>query len=140
MVLHHQTETPQLTPPQAPEISDGTLQPLSNCNRIERLTLTNCQKLTDLSLTSMLQGNRSLLALDVTGLDSITDRSMFALAENAVRLQGLNITNCKKISDESLEAVAMSCRHLKRVSVSTGVVDQTWLTIAAQTQRLPAAD
>ena len=65
----------------------------------------------------MLQGNRSLLALDVTGLDSITDRSMFALAENAVRLQGLNITNCKKISDESLEAVAKSCRHLKRVRI-----------------------
>ncbi|KAL1600818.1 SCF ubiquitin ligase complex subunit [Paraconiothyrium brasiliense] len=102
----------------APEISDGTLQPLANCNRVERLTLTNCTKLTDLSLTAMLQGNRSLLALDVTGLDSITDRSMFALAENAVRLQGLNITNCKKISDESLEAVAKSCRHLKRLKLN----------------------
>ncbi|KAJ4304690.1 SCF ubiquitin ligase complex subunit [Kalmusia sp. IMI 367209] len=102
----------------APEISDGTLQPLSTCNRVERLTLTNCTKLTDLSLTAMLQGNRSLLALDVTGLDSITDRSMFALAENAVRLQGLNITNCKKITDDSLEAVAKSCRHLKRLKLN----------------------
>jgi F-box and leucine-rich repeat protein GRR1 len=70
----------------------------------------------------MLQGNRSLLALDVTGLDAITDNSMFALAENAVRLQGLNVTNCKKISDESLEAVAKSCRHLKRVGAPTTAV------------------
>lgn len=98
------------------EVSDGTLQPLSGCKRVERLTLTNCTKLTDLSLTAMLKDNRSLLALDVTGLEGITDRTMFALAENVVRLQGLNITNCKKISDESLEAVARSCRHLKRVS------------------------
>lgn len=98
------------------EVSDGTLQPLSACKRVERLTLTNCNKLTDLSLTAMLQGNRSLLALDVTNLDSITDRSMITLANNAVRLQGLNITNCRKITDDSLEQVAASCKHLKRVS------------------------
>lgn len=97
------------------EVSDGTVQPFAVCKRIERLTLTNCVYLTDLSLTAMLKDNRSLLALDVTGLGSITDKTMFALAKNAVRLQGLNITNCKKITDESLEAVARSCKHLKRV-------------------------
>jgi len=84
--------------------------------RIERLTLTNCTTLTDLSLTAMLKDNRSLLALDVTGLDSITNKTMQALAQNAVQLQGLSITNCKKITDESLEAVARACRHLKMVS------------------------
>jgi F-box and leucine-rich repeat protein GRR1 len=98
------------------EVSDGTLQPLSGCKRVERLTLTNCTKLSDLSLTAMLKENRSLLALDVTGLEGITDKTMFALAENAIKLQGLNITNCKKITDDSLEAVARNCRHVKRVS------------------------
>jgi len=98
------------------EVSDGTLQPLSGCKRIERLTLTNCSKLTDLSLTAMLADNRSLLALDVTNLEAITDKTMTALAANAVRLQGLNITNCKKITDESLQEVAKNCRHIKRVS------------------------
>ncbi|KAF2637210.1 RNI-like protein [Massarina eburnea CBS 473.64] len=102
----------------ASEISDGTLQPLSGCKRVERLTLTNCSYLTDLSLTAMLHGNRNLLALDVTGLDSMTDRTMFVLAENAVRLQGLNITNCKKITDDSLESVAKSCKHLKRLKLN----------------------
>ncbi|KAF2875504.1 ubiquitin ligase complex F-box protein GRR1 [Massariosphaeria phaeospora] len=100
------------------EVSDGTLQPLSGCKRVERLTLTNCTKLTDLSVSAMLTNNRSLLALDVTGLDSITDKSMFTLSEHAVRLQGLNITNCRKISDESLVAVAKSCRHLKRLKLN----------------------
>jgi F-box and leucine-rich repeat protein GRR1 len=100
------------------DVSDGTLQPLSECNRVERLTLTNCTKLTDLSLTAMLQDNRSLLALDVTNLEAITDKTMIALAANAVRLQGLNITNCKKITDESLEQVAKNCRHVKRVSAN----------------------
>jgi F-box and leucine-rich repeat protein GRR1 len=85
------------------EVSDGTLGPLHNCKRIERLTLTNCTKLTDLSLVAMLEDNRSLLALDVTSVESISDQSMYALAKNAIRLQGLNITNCKKITDQSLE-------------------------------------
>jgi F-box and leucine-rich repeat protein GRR1 len=114
------------------DISDGTLEPLSVCKRIERLTLTNCHKLTDLSLTSMLQDNRSLLALDITGLDSVTDRSMFTLAENAVRLQGLNITNCKKITDESLESVAKSCKHLKRLKLNgcSQVTDKSIIAFA----------
>ncbi|KAL5116858.1 SCF ubiquitin ligase complex subunit [Pleosporales sp. CAS-2024a] len=100
------------------EVSDGTLGPLSVCKRVERLTLTNCTKLTDLSLEAMLDANTSLLALDVTSLDSLTDRTMLALANNAVRLQGLNITNCRKITDKSLEQVAKSCRHLKRLKLN----------------------
>ncbi|EON63354.1 hypothetical protein W97_02581 [Coniosporium apollinis CBS 100218] len=97
------------------EVSDGTLQPFSRCKRIERLTLTHCSKLTDLSVAQMVEGNRSLLALDVTGLDGITDQTMIAVAKNCLRLQGLNVTNCRKITDESLEALARSCRHLKRL-------------------------
>jgi F-box and leucine-rich repeat protein GRR1 len=120
------------------EVSDGTLQPLAGCKRIERLTLTNCTKLTDLSLTAMLKDNRALLALDVTGLDSITDRTMFALAANAVRLQGLNITNCKKITDDSLEAVARNCRHVKRVSATYAVRDPRSSHPIVETQRLLA--
>ncbi|KAF9691080.1 hypothetical protein EKO04_011007 [Ascochyta lentis] len=100
------------------EVSDGTLGPLHNCKRIERLTLTNCTKLTDLSLVAMLEDNRSLLALDVTSVESISDQTMYALAKNAIRLQGLNITNCKKITDQSLEAVAKSCKHLKRLKLN----------------------
>lgn len=95
--------------------SDGTLQPFSSCKRIERLTLTNCSKIGDLSLEKMLNGNKALLALDVTGLEAITDRSMYAVAHNCSRLQGLNVSNCKGISDSSLCAIAKKCKHLKRV-------------------------
>jgi F-box and leucine-rich repeat protein GRR1 len=95
--------------------SDGTLLPFAACKRIERLTLTNCNKLTDLSVARMIQGNRSLLALDITSLDSVTDVTMHAVAENCLRLQGLNITNCRKITDDSLEHVARNCRYVKRV-------------------------
>ena len=97
------------------QVSDGTLQPFQNCKRIERLTLTGCQKLSDLSVAKMVDANRSLLALDVTALEGVTDVTMNAVASNCFRLQGLNITNCRKIGDESLINVARNCRHLKRL-------------------------
>lgn len=97
------------------QVSDGTLRPFANCNRIERLTLTNCTKLTDMSVAKMVDGNRNLLALDVTGMEGVTDLTMSAVANNSFRLQGLNITSCRKVTDDSLVEVARSCRHLKRL-------------------------
>jgi F-box and leucine-rich repeat protein GRR1 len=107
------------------EVSDGTLEPLSSCKRIERLTLTNCSQLTDASIVKMIDNNRSLLALDVTGISGVTDRTMMAVANNCFRLQGLNITNCRNVTDESLEAVARNCKYLKRV----GVLLRLWPTL-----------
>lgn len=99
------------------EISDGTVQPFIHCNRIERLTLTSCVKLTDHGVISLIHGNRGLLALDITGLESVTDHTLLAVSENCLRLQGLNITDCSRVTDESLVAVAEACRHLKRVGL-----------------------
>lgn len=99
------------------DVSDGTLQPLAVCKRIERLTLPGCSQLTDASLVPVIDGNRSLMAIDVSDLELITDRSMNIVAKNCYRLQGLNISNCKSITDESLVEVAKNCRRLKRVSV-----------------------
>lgn len=97
------------------QISDGVLLPFQNCKRIERLTLTGCQKLSDLSLVKMVTNNRSLLALDVTAIEGVTDATMLAVANHCYRLQGLNITSCRKISDDSLIQIANHCRHLKRL-------------------------
>ncbi|KZF22147.1 RNI-like protein [Xylona heveae TC161] len=100
------------------KISDGTVRPLHVCRRVERLTLTNCIRLTDLGVTSLVDGNRSLLALDVSGVDSITDISLLTVAYNSTRLQGLNITGCRKVTDDSLITVSQSCRHIKRLKLN----------------------
>lgn len=100
------------------QVSDGALQPMAVCKRIERLTLTNCSKVTDMSVAALVEENRSLLALDVSGLDSLTDRSLYAVANHCYRLQGLNITNCRRITDRSLVAIAKSCHRVKRVSIN----------------------
>lgn len=100
----------------AADVSDGTIMPLAVCKRVERLTLTNCTKLTDIGVMALVEGNRNLLALDFAGLDSITDHTLLAVADNCSRLQGLNITGCKQVTDKSICALSENCKSLKRVN------------------------
>lgn len=126
----------------ANQVSDGTLIGMTECKRIERLTLTNCTKLTDISLQPLVDGNRSLLALDVTGLDQLTDRTMITVADHCLRLQGLNVTGCKKLSDASIVAIAKNCRHLKRLKFNNcaQLTDTSILTVAAHSTHLLEID
>lgn len=100
----------------ADKVNDGSVIPLAVCTRVERLTLTNCQGLTDLGLIPLVKSNQHLLALDISGDINVTEKSIIAIAENCRRLQGLNVSNCKQISNESLIQLAESCRFIKRVS------------------------
>lgn len=102
-------------------INDGSVLPLAVCSRVERLTLTNCEGLTDQGLKGLLTDSRHLLALDISGDTQITQESMICLARNCDRLQGLNVSGCTKISNESMIAVAESCRYLKRVRILPGL-------------------
>jgi F-box and leucine-rich repeat protein GRR1 len=124
------------------QVSDGTLQPFASCKRIERLTLTGCQKLSDLSIVKMVEGNRSLLALDVTGVEGVTDATMNAVADNCFRLQGLNISACRQITDDSLVNVARNCRHLKRLKFNEcrQLTDKSIIAFATNCRQLLEID
>ncbi|KAK3984748.1 SCF E3 ubiquitin ligase complex F-box protein grrA [Cladorrhinum sp. PSN332] len=99
-------------------VNDGSVVPLASCNRVERLTLTNCKNLTDSGLIPLVMNNSHLLALDISNDDQITEASMYAIAEQCKRLQGLNVTGCGKVSNESLINLAKSCRFLKRLKLN----------------------
>lgn len=124
------------------QVSDGTLLGMQDCKRIERLTLTNCSKLTDLSIAQLVDTNRSLLALDVTGLEQLTDKTIMYVADNCLRLQGLNVTGCKKLTDTSIMAIAKNCRHLKRLKFNNCLLltDKSIETVAAYSTYLLEID
>lgn len=107
----------------ADHVSDGSVQPLAVCSRVERLTLTNCKHLTDSGLIPLVTNNHHLLALDISGDENITENTINAIAENCRRLQGLNMTSCKNVSNESLQKLAENCRYIKRVSLACRVHD-----------------
>lgn len=100
----------------AADLNDGSVMPLSVCNRVERLTLTNCRGLHDSGIMGLVENNSSLLALDISGASQITEKTIMAIAENCKRLQGLNISQCHKVTNEGLIELAKSCRYIKRVT------------------------
>ncbi|KAI0139605.1 RNI-like protein [Hypoxylon sp. NC0597] len=102
----------------ADKVNDGSVMPLAVCTRVERLTLTNCQNLTDSGLIPLVRSNQHLLALDISGDINITENSIFAIAENCHRLQGLNVSNCKQISTESMVQLAENCKYIKRLKLN----------------------
>lgn len=99
----------------AREVNDGTLEPFIDCKRVERLTLTGCTGVTDRALINLIEGNRALLALDVTSMIELTDLTVFTLARNCPKLQGLNVSGCDRITDESLLMLSLGCKYLKRL-------------------------
>ncbi|KAL1884901.1 SCF ubiquitin ligase complex subunit [Paecilomyces lecythidis] len=119
------------------KVSDGTVVPFTQCKRIERLTLTNCSKLTDKGVSDLVEGNRHLQALDVSELRSLTDHTLFTVAKNCPRLQGLNITGCVKVTDDSLVAVSGNCRQIKRLKLN-GVVQVTDKSVLSFSDNCPS--
>lgn len=103
----------------ADKVNDGSVQPLSVCTRVERLTLTNCRNLTDSGLIALVQNSPSLLALDISNDKNITEESINAIAEHCKRLQGLNISGCESVSNESMINLAQNCKYIKRVCPSS---------------------
>ncbi|KAK4669623.1 SCF ubiquitin ligase complex subunit [Podospora pseudopauciseta] len=99
-------------------VSDGSVVPLASCTRVERLTLTNCGKITDTGLIPLITNNDHLLALDVSNDSQITEASIYAIAQYCKRLQGLNISGCHKVSPESMITLAENCRFLKRLKLN----------------------
>jgi len=126
----------------AGQVSDGTLGGIVACKRIERLTLTTCTKLTDMSLAPLISGNRSLVALDATGIEGMTDKTLLVVAEHCLRLQGLNVTGCRKLTDASITAIAKNCRHLKRLKFNgcNLLTDNAIMTVAANSSHLLEID
>ncbi|KAF9886918.1 SCF ubiquitin ligase complex subunit [Aspergillus nanangensis] len=119
------------------DVSDGTVVPFAQCKRIERLTLTNCSKLTDKGVSDLVEGNRHLQALDVSDLRSLTDHTLYTVARNCHRLQGLNITGCVKATDDSLIVVSENCRQIKRLKLN-GVGQVTDKAIMSFARNCPA--
>jgi F-box and leucine-rich repeat protein GRR1 len=99
----------------ADRVNDGSVMPLAVCNRVERLTLTNCKGLTDSGLIALVRNSNHLSALDISGDEQITEASIYAIAENCPRLQGLNVSSCIRIAPDSMVKLAESCRFIKRV-------------------------
>ncbi|CAL1701042.1 unnamed protein product [Somion occarium] len=100
------------------DLTDSLFGRLAQCVRLERLTLINCNSLTDGALARVLPCCPNLVALDLTGVVETSDRAIVALASSTKKLQGINLGGCKKLTDKAVLALAANCPLLRRVKLS----------------------
>ncbi|KAI0065874.1 RNI-like protein, partial [Artomyces pyxidatus] len=105
-------------------MADNVFARLSQCTRLERITLVGCSALSDDVIARTLPFFPNLVAIDLSGVESVTDRTVLALADNCHNLQGINLLGCKKVTSVSVRALAENCPLLRRVKLS-GLVELT---------------
>jgi F-box and leucine-rich repeat protein 2/20 len=101
-------------------------------NTLERLVLTNCDSLTDESLSALMVGvdgemnyltgriscpPRKLRHLDLTRCRNLTDESVQLLAYNVPHLEGLQLAKCANITDSSLTQVLPTLQNLTHLDL-----------------------
>lgn len=111
-------------------IKDDIFSTFAPCDRLERLTLVNCEHITDKALTRVLPSFPHLVAVDLSGVVLTTDEAVITLAMTARRLQGINLAGCHNISDDGIMAFAKNCPMLRRVKLS-GLTSLTDAPISA---------
>ncbi|KAJ7765068.1 hypothetical protein DFH07DRAFT_867202 [Mycena maculata] len=100
------------------DLKDRTFTLLARCDRLERLTLVNCEHISADALNQVLPCFPNLVAIDLTGVGNTSNTAIVGLATSAQRLQGINLAGCKRVSDRGILALANHCPLLRRVKLS----------------------
>ncbi|EEH45297.1 uncharacterized protein PADG_01447 [Paracoccidioides brasiliensis Pb18] len=108
------------------------LQQLFEENSLERLILSHCSSLSDMSLKILMEGinpeidlltdravvpPRKLKHLDLSRCRSLTDVGIKSLAHNLTLLEGLQLSQCPNIGDEALLDVLHSTPRLTHLDL-----------------------
>lgn len=117
-------------------LRDDLFTIFSRCDRLERLTLVNCDYITGDALARVLPCFPGLVAVDLTGVVSTTNEAIIGLASSAKRLQGINLAGCSEVSDEGVIALAENCPLLRRVKLS-GLMSLTDEPVSVLAQLCP---
>lgn len=118
------------------DLNDTVLTTFRKCDRLERLTLINCDSLSSGTLAHIFPCFPNLVAIDLNGVISTTDDAVVGLAKSARRLQGINLSGCTSVTDIGITALAENCAFLRRVKLS-GLLALTDAPVTALTVSCP---
>ncbi|KAG1752626.1 uncharacterized protein EDB91DRAFT_1045047 [Suillus paluster] len=100
------------------DLTDALFSRLAQCDHLERLTLVNCNSISEDALLRVLPCLPNLVAIDLTGVVETSDHVVIGLASAARRLQGINLAGCRQVTDAGVYALASNCPLLRRVKLS----------------------
>ncbi|KIY49378.1 RNI-like protein [Fistulina hepatica ATCC 64428] len=104
--------------PLSKDLKDGNFCFLQRCERLERLTLVNCNLISNIALERVLPSFPDLVALDLNGVVSTSTEAIVRVANISKRLQGINLSGCKTVGNDAVIALATNCPLLRRVKLS----------------------
>lgn len=118
--------------PLSKQVQDIHIITLNACQRLERLTLASCSKLTDVGLCALINNSQiqqqdqehggighELISIDLSDVHQVTDLAILKIAACCPNLQGLNLSMNQEnqlVTDTSITELAKNCKNLKRVS------------------------
>jgi len=114
------------------QLKDEVFSIFARCDRLERLTLVNCEYITSAVLSRVLPFFTDLVAVDLSGVIRTNNEAIINLALSARRLQGINLAGCTEVSDSGITALALNCPLLRRVKLSNleNLTDAALTTLA----------
>lgn len=122
---HHPVLCKTLPPPGPPpggaachrSLTPEELVPISRLRRLKALDLTSCRKLTDKSISKVVNFPR-LKKLHLGLMPQITDASLFAIARNVPALEELALPQCGRITDAGIKELTKRLNRLSLLNVS----------------------
>ncbi|XP_008309369.1 EIN3-binding F-box protein 2 [Cynoglossus semilaevis] len=110
-------------------------------SRLQELDLTACSKLTDNSITQVVN-HQDLHRLSLACLPCITDDSLVSVAWRCKSLTSLSLSHCPGISDRGVSQAAPYLRRLQHLNLSccNNITDRSLLALAKHCKRLRTLD
>jgi len=87
---------------------------LPHCHQVQHLSLAWNTSLSDISINKIAVacGGR-LRTLDLTNCEKVSDRSMSYIAQHCVKLRELRVSYCRGVSERGVRAVIEACEGLR---------------------------
>ncbi|KAF6085843.1 F-box and leucine rich repeat protein 13 [Phyllostomus discolor] len=99
-------------------ISNKGLMILSRHKKLKELSLSECNKITNIGIQAFCKGSLILEHLDVSYCPQLSDEFITALAIYCINLTSLNIAGCPKITDSAMEVLSAKCHYLHILDTS----------------------
>mmetsp|Transcript_32323 Transcript_32323/g.30830 ORF Transcript_32323/g.30830 Transcript_32323/m.30830 type:complete len:259 (+) Transcript_32323:44-820(+) len=97
--------------------NEDVMTKISKCCNLTQLTM-DCRSITDVTLISIANNCRSIIAFTLTFSEFITDCGILKIADSYPDLIELNMSGCEKMTDKSIVRVAECCPNLKHLCLS----------------------
>ena len=114
---------------------------LLNLRNLVHLDLSSCSKLTDTSLT-VVMNFKSLRTLALGSLPGLSDKTLSAISTGIPSLEDINLAQCKNINDAGMTDITKRLKRLTSVNISgcEKLTDKTVTALYVNTKTLKKLD